>query len=74
VRPGGAGYRLTCCLAALAMAEYGLAWRHACGRWLPVWLPVILLATLMSECPGDLTRRETPAVFHDENRGWRPTD
>ena len=23
---------------------------------------------------GDLNRRETRAVFHDENRGWRPTD
>ena len=56
------------------MAGYGLARPRACGRWLPVWLPVILLATLMSECPGDLTRRETRAVFHDENRGWRPTD
>jgi hypothetical protein len=72
--PGGAGYRLTCCLAVVAMAGYGLARPRACGRWLPVWLPVILLATLMSECPGDLTVERPAAVFHDENRGWRPTD
>ena len=57
--PGGAGYRLTCRLAAVAMAGYGLAWPRACGRWLPVWLPVILLATLMSGRSGDLNRRET---------------
>jgi hypothetical protein len=46
-------------LAAVAMAGYGLAWPRACGRWLPVWLPVILLATLMSGRSGDLNRRET---------------
>jgi hypothetical protein len=49
VWPGGAGYRLTCCLAVVAMAGYGLVRPRACGRWLPVWLPEISLAALMFE-------------------------
>jgi hypothetical protein len=49
------------------MAERGLAWPGACGRWLPVRLSGISLATLMCECsrpeaairsrvPGDMLR------------------
>jgi hypothetical protein len=34
------------------MAGYGLAWPHGCGRWLPVRLPGISLATLMSGRSG----------------------
>jgi hypothetical protein len=54
VWPGSAGCSLTCRLAAVAMAGYGLAWPSACSRWLPVWLPGIvgnaevrMLGTLM---------------------------
>ena len=50
--PGSAGYDLTWRLAAVAMAGYGLAWPSSCGRWLPVWLPGISLATLMFEAAG----------------------
>jgi hypothetical protein len=45
-----AGCGLTCRSAVARMAGCGLAWPRACGRWLPVWLPGIWLATLMFEC------------------------
>ncbi len=52
--------------AAVIMAGRGLAWPRTRGRWLPVWLPGITLATLMFESqgaaptclPGNLTKRE----------------
>jgi len=40
--PGVARCGLTCRLTAARMAGRGLAWPRACGRWLPVWLPVIV--------------------------------
>jgi len=36
-------------LAAARMAGGVLAQLRACGRWLPVWLPVMSLAALMFE-------------------------
>jgi hypothetical protein len=48
VSPGGARRGLTCRLAVLALARRGLVRPSACGRWLPVWLPGISLATLTS--------------------------
>jgi len=47
-RPGSAGCRLTCRLTVPIMADRGLTQPEICGRWLPVWLPGISLATLMS--------------------------
>ena len=47
----GAGRGLTWELAAAIMAGRGPARPYACGRWLPVWLPGISLATLTFECP-----------------------
>ena len=52
VSPGGARRGLTCRSAQVRMAGCGLASPCACGRWLPVWLPEILLATLTFGCPG----------------------
>src|SRR5271155_1749314 len=48
-RPDVAGRGLTCRSAAVIMAGRGLPQPHACGRWLPVWLPGISLAALMFE-------------------------
>src|SRR5207245_6876453 len=47
---GVAWYRLTWVPAAARLAGRGLPRPRACGRWLPAWLPGILLATLMFEC------------------------
>ena len=48
----GAGCCLTCHSAHVRMAGCGLTSPCACGRWLPVWLPEILLVTLTFGCPG----------------------
>jgi hypothetical protein len=50
VGPGSAGYRLTCRLDVQAVAGCGLMRPRICGRWLPVWLPGISLATLIFGC------------------------
>jgi hypothetical protein len=44
-----AGCGLTCCLTVAAVAWCGLMSPRICGRWLPVRLPAISLATLMFE-------------------------
>jgi hypothetical protein len=50
VWPGGARCGLTWRSAELAVAGNGLMWPRIWGRWLPVRLPAISLATLMFEC------------------------
>ena len=48
----GAGCCLTCHSAHMRMAGCGLTSPCSCGRWLPVWLPEILLVMLTFGCPG----------------------
>jgi len=50
VWPGGARCRLTCRSAVQAVAGCSLMRPWICGCWLPVWLPVRSLATLMFGC------------------------
>ena len=62
----GAGCCLTCHSAHVRMAGCGLTSPCACGRWLPVWLPEILLVTLTLGCPG----HDAGAARDDELTVW----
>ena len=55
-------------LAAARVAGRGLARPYACGRWLPVWLPGISLATLMFR-PIDTLDSSITCVPRSTDRG-----
>ena len=76
-RPDVARRGLACRFAAMIMAGRGLMWPCACGRWLPVWLPIISLARLIFES-RDPMRSPDRESSHDLTRisearacGWR---
>ncbi len=58
--PGGARCGLTCRSAVAAIAGYGPVWLDGCGRWLPVRLPGISLATLTIRTIGTFLRPDRP--------------
>jgi hypothetical protein len=68
VRLDAAECGLTCRSAAAIMAGRGLARPYVCGRWLPVWLPGISLATLMPR-PIDTLDSSVKCVPRSTDRG-----
>jgi len=60
--PEVAGCGLTCHSAVAITARCGLPSLQGCGRWLPVWLPGILLAELIFQGSAPYAcRRTTPS-------------